>query len=55
VWGERKKNPSMNYEKLSRAMRYYYKNGELEAVDRRTTYQFGPMSDFWSSRSSLKE
>merc|ERR1711953_770221 len=39
VWGERKKNPSMNYEKLSRAMRYYYKNGELEAVDRRTTYQ----------------
>jgi len=55
VWGERKKNPSMNYEKLSRAMRYYYKNGELEAVDRRTTYQFGPMSDFWSSRSSVKE
>jgi len=55
VWGERKKNPSMNYEKLSRAMRYYYKNGELEAVDRRTTYQFGPMSDFWSSKSSVKE
>jgi len=39
LWGMRKKNPSMNYEKLSRAMRYYYKNGELIAVDKRTTYQ----------------
>jgi len=39
LWGERKKNPSMNYEKLSRAMRYYYKNGELSAVEKRTTYQ----------------
>jgi len=47
LWGERKKNPSMNYEKLSRAMRYYYKNGELKAVEKRTTYQFGRMSDYW--------
>lgn len=51
LWGERKKNPSMNYEKLSRAMRYYYKNGELISVEKRTTYQFGPMSDYWRSRS----
>ena len=29
----------MNYEKLSRAMRYYYGNGELNQVDKRTTYQ----------------
>lgn len=55
IWGERKRNPSMNYEKLSRAMRYYYKNGELIAVDRRTTYQFGPKSEFWRSRSSIKD
>jgi len=47
LWGDRKKNPSMNYEKLSRAMRYYYKNGELSAVEKRTTYQFGRMSDYW--------
>jgi len=47
LWGERKKNPSMNYEKLSRAMRYYYKNGELMAVEKRTTYQFGSQSDYW--------
>merc|ERR1719278_1569538 len=46
LWGMRKKNPSMNYEKLSRAMRYYYKNGELIAVDKRTTYQFGIKSDY---------
>merc|ERR1712183_1230502 len=46
LWGE-KKNPSMNYEKLSRAMRYYYKNGELMAVEKRTTYQFGSQSDYW--------
>jgi hypothetical protein len=46
LWGMRKKNPSMNYEKLSRAMRYYYKNGELIAVDKRTTYQFGSKSDY---------
>jgi len=53
LWGERKKNPSMNYEKLSRAMRYYYKNGELMAVEKRTTYQFGSKSDYW--RTSKKE
>merc|ERR1712183_1106818 len=35
LWGDRKKNPSMNYEKLSRAMRYYYKNGELSAVEKK--------------------
>jgi len=52
LWGERKKNPSMNYEKLSRAMRYYYRNGELISVEKRTTYQFGRMSDYWRSKES---
>jgi len=47
LWGERKKNNTMNYEKLSRAMRYYYKNGELEQVDKRTTYKFGSKADYW--------
>merc|ERR1712209_51813 len=41
-------NPSMNYEKLSRAMRYYYRNKEIEMVKgERLTYKFGPnMRDF---------
>merc|ERR1712047_239193 len=26
LWAVEKKNPAMNYEKLSRAMRYYYRN-----------------------------
>jgi len=43
LWGERKNNREMNYEKLSRGMRYYYRNGELEAIrDKRLTYKFGP-------------
>lgn len=51
LWGKKKNNHKMNYEKLSRAMRYYYKNGELKAVPERTTYQFGTKSEFWRSRS----
>uniref|UniRef100_A0A4X2L1Q7 ETS-related transcription factor Elf-5 n=1 Tax=Vombatus ursinus TaxID=29139 RepID=A0A4X2L1Q7_VOMUR len=35
MWGQRKKNDRMTYEKLSRALRYYYKTGILERVDRR--------------------
>lgn len=42
LWGEKKNNKNMNYEKLSRGMRYYYRNGELEAIDQRLTYKFGP-------------
>merc|ERR1712179_356463 len=48
LWGEVKQNPNMNYEKLSRAMRYYYKNKEISMVaNERLTYAFGPnMRDF---------
>jgi len=43
LWGELKRNPNMNYEKLSRAMRYYYKNKEISMVaGERLTYAFGP-------------
>merc|ERR1711872_26290 len=48
LWAKEKKNPVMNYEKLSRAMRYYYRNKEIEMVKgERLTYKFGPnMRDF---------
>ncbi|KAI1237970.1 hypothetical protein IHE44_0014068 [Lamprotornis superbus] len=42
LWGKKKNNSSMTYEKLSRAMRYYYKREILERVDgRRLVYKFG--------------
>ncbi|XP_012728835.2 ETS-related transcription factor Elf-3 [Fundulus heteroclitus] len=48
MWGQKKKNTSMTYEKLSRAMRYYYKREILERVDgRRLVYKFGKNSSGW--------
>jgi len=43
LWGQVKQNKNMTYEKLSRAMRYSYKNNELKTVrEQRLTYKFGP-------------
>ncbi|XP_022699141.1 ets DNA-binding protein pokkuri-like [Varroa jacobsoni] len=48
MWGDRKQNPRMTYEKLSRAMRYYYKNQVLLPVfGRRLVYKFGPNATGW--------
>ncbi|NXG70863.1 ELF5 factor, partial [Baryphthengus martii] len=47
MWGQRKKNDRMTYEKLSRALRYYYKTGVLERVDRRLVYKFGKNAHGW--------
>ncbi|XP_068598866.1 ETS-related transcription factor Elf-3 [Brachionichthys hirsutus] len=50
MWGQKKKNSSMTYEKLSRAMRYYYKREILERVDgRRLVYKFGKNSSGWKA------
>nr|XP_025955764.1 ETS-related transcription factor Elf-5 isoform X2 [Dromaius novaehollandiae] len=47
MWGQRKKNDRMTYEKLSRALRYYYKTGILERVDKRLVYKFGKNAHGW--------
>jgi len=40
-WGARKKKPKMNYEKLSRGLRYYYdKNIIQKTAGRRYVYRF---------------
>ncbi|CAL8340848.1 unnamed protein product [Lota lota] len=53
LWGQKKKNSSMTYEKLSRAMRYYYKREILERVDgRRLVYKFGKNSNGWQVKST---
>ncbi|XP_035796105.1 DNA-binding protein D-ETS-6-like [Anopheles albimanus] len=40
-WGERKSKPNMNYDKLSRALRYYYdKNIMTKVQGKRYTYKF---------------
>uniref|UniRef100_A0A8C5MW06 ETS homologous factor n=1 Tax=Leptobrachium leishanense TaxID=445787 RepID=A0A8C5MW06_9ANUR len=53
LWGKKKNNNSMTYEKLSRAMRYYYKREILERVDgRRLVYKFGKNAHGWKESES---
>lgn len=44
LWGKRKNKPKMNYDKLSRSIRQYYKKGIMKKTDRsqRLVYQFCP-------------
>lgn len=41
LWGQIKKRPTMNYDKMSRSLRYYYKEGVMQKIDKmRYTYKF---------------
>ena len=42
LWGRRKNRPAMNYDKLSRSIRQYYKKGMMKKTERsqRLVYQF---------------
>lgn len=54
LWGARKKNGNMNYEKFSRALRYYYKSKILQAVPgKRLVYKFGPQAKGWRIATPL--
>ncbi|CAK8677909.1 unnamed protein product [Clavelina lepadiformis] len=45
MWGERKRKPAMNYEKLSRALRYYYDKRILyKSKGKRYAYQFNAVA-----------
>ncbi|KJH43386.1 Ets-domain protein [Dictyocaulus viviparus] len=55
LWGERKNNTKMTYEKLSRAMRTYYEKQILVPVPKtglypkKLVYKFGPSAHGWDS------
>ena len=42
LWGQRKNRPAMNYDKLSRSIRQYYKKGIIKKTEqsKRLVYQF---------------
>uniref|UniRef100_A0A915J0S3 Uncharacterized protein n=1 Tax=Romanomermis culicivorax TaxID=13658 RepID=A0A915J0S3_ROMCU len=58
LWGRKKNNSKMTYEKLSRAMRTYYEKKILEPVPKtglypkKLVYKFGPCAYGWQMTSS---
>ncbi|KAM7339916.1 hypothetical protein ACRRTK_000531 [Alexandromys fortis] len=54
LWGERKRKPGMNYEKLSRGLRYYYRRDiVLKSGGRKYTYRFGGRVPVLPRRDSM--
>ncbi|KAI5733354.1 hypothetical protein M8J76_010862 [Diaphorina citri] len=53
LWGDTKHNETYNYEKFSRAMRYYYKHDILRSVDGRLIYQFGANAVGWRTENPI--
>uniref|UniRef100_A0A914HDD4 Uncharacterized protein n=1 Tax=Globodera rostochiensis TaxID=31243 RepID=A0A914HDD4_GLORO len=59
LWGQKKNNQKMTYEKLSRAMRTYYEKEILVPVPKsglypkKLVYKFGPTAHGWRTAASL--
>ena len=50
LWGEYKSRETMNYEKLSRSLRYYYEKGIMQkVVNDRYAYKFINISELYTS------
>ncbi|KHN82222.1 ETS homologous factor [Toxocara canis] len=60
LWGEKKNNQKMTYEKLSRAMRTYYEKQILVPVPKtglypkKLVYKFGPSAHGWDAPLAVK-
>ncbi|XP_075235117.1 uncharacterized protein LOC142332547 [Lycorma delicatula] len=53
LWGSKKDNPRMTFDKFSRAMRYYYKPKIFTAVHKRLIYQFGENATKWRTSNPI--
>ena len=55
LWGKRKNRPAMNYDKLSRSIRQYYKKGIIQKTEhsKRLVYQFCKPYLMWRGRNRM--
>ncbi|XP_065057777.1 ETS domain-containing transcription factor ERF-like [Rhopilema esculentum] len=54
-WGHRKHKEGMNYDKLSRALRYYYSKNIIKKVNgKRFVYKFVPTNEIRAALSSMR-
>ncbi|XP_044735655.1 ETS homologous factor-like [Chrysoperla carnea] len=52
IWGSRKRNTTMNFEKFSRALRYYYDSEIFQPVNgHKLVYKFGPSAKGWQTNN----